>query len=88
MGGVQSIQVSFTAPNSPFYTGMEFWGSDTNDSSAATLLSTQFGAAGEVKTFTETGLGDDQTRFYFAVALGSLGRRSGFTDFVAATTDP
>ena len=88
VGGAQSIQVSFTAPNSPFYTGMEFWGSDTDDPSAATLLSTQFGAAGEAKTFTETGLGDDQTRFYFAVALGSLGRRSDFTDFVAATTDP
>ena len=87
-GGLQAITVTFTAPNSPFYAGMEFWGSDTDDSGAATLLATQFGSAGEPKTFTETGLGDDQTRFYFAVALGSLGRRSDFTASVSATTDP
>jgi hypothetical protein len=88
LGGDKSIEVTFTAPDNPFYTGMEFWGSDTDDSSAATLLNTQFGAANTPKTFTETGLGDAQTRFYFAVALGSLGRRSDFTASVTATTDP
>jgi hypothetical protein len=88
VGGANQISVSFTAPNADFYTGTQFWGSDTDDVGAAALLTTLFGAAGETKTFVETGLGTSQTRFYFARAVGTLSRASDFTASVSATTDP
>ena len=87
-GGANQIAVTFTAPNSPFYSGMQFWGSDTDDVDAASILDTLFGAAGETKTYTETGLGNNVTRYYFARAVGPQGRASDFTASVTATTDP
>jgi len=87
-GGANEITVAFTAPNSANYAGMEFWGSDTDDVSAATRLTTLFGAAGATKTFIETGLGDGVTRFYFARSVGDFGFVSAYTASVTATTDP
>jgi len=87
-GGANEIEVSFRAPNSANYVGMEIWGSDTDDVSAAARLTTLFGAAGDTKTFTETGLGEDVTRFYFARSRGDFGFVSAFTASVTATTDP
>jgi hypothetical protein len=87
-GGANEIAVSFTAPNSPYYTGMEFWGSNTDSSGAATLLTTLYGAAGTTKTHIETGLGNSVTRYYFAKSVDIFGGRSAFTASVTATTDP
>jgi hypothetical protein len=87
-GGANQISVSFTAPNSANYLGIEFWGSDTNSSGAATLLTTIYGAAGSTKTHVETGLGDSVTRYYFAKSTGDFGFTSAFTASVTATTDP
>lgn len=87
-GGANEISVSFTAPNSRNYSGMEFWGSDTDDVGDASLLTTLYGAAGSTKTYVETGLGDDVTRFYFARSVGDIGFFSGYTASVTATTDP
>ena len=87
-GGVGEIEVSFTAPASLDYVGMEIWVNTTDDAPTATLLSTRAGAAGAVETFTHTGLGADETRYYFARSIGTFGARSDFTASVTATTDP
>jgi hypothetical protein len=87
-GGANEITVSFTSPNSRNYRGMEIWGSNTDSVSAATRLTTLFGAADTVKTFTETGLGNNVPRFYFARSTGDFGFFSAYTASVTATTDP
>jgi hypothetical protein len=57
-GGAGQITVSFVAPNSVNFTGLEFWGADTDDLGAASLLGDPFfGSANAVFTLTETGLG-------------------------------
>lgn len=86
-GGENEIVVSFRAPNTQFHEGIEFWGGDVDDVDEAVLLDTLFGAANDVQTFTETGLGNNVTRFYFARAVGTQERNSNFTASVSATTD-
>src|SRR5690606_10940388 len=56
LGGNQQILVQFSSPNSAYFEGMEFWGSDTDDVEAAELLDTVYGSANLVFEYVETGL--------------------------------
>lgn len=88
VGGADQIEVSFIAPNNAAFRAIELWGSDTDSSGAAVLLSVIFGAPNTVQTFVEMGLGDETTRYYFARSQGPFGAVSAFSDSVTATTDP
>jgi hypothetical protein len=70
-GGDGEIVAQFQAPNSADFKGLEIWGSDTPDLADAGLLDGPFyGAANATYELTETGLGPEQTRWYFARSLG------------------
>ena len=88
IGGTGQIEVSFLTPNNTAFEAIEFWGSDTDDSGAATLLATIASAANTVRTLVEIDLGDDVTRYYFARSVGPFGAVSDFSASVSATTDP
>lgn len=88
IGGAGQIEVSFLTPNNVAFEEIEFWGSDTDDSGAAVLLTTIASAANTVRTIAETGLGASETRFYFARSRGPFGSVSAFSASVSATTDP
>ena len=88
-GGDGQISVSFVAPNDEAFRGIEFWGSNTDDSGAATLLAGPiFGPANSVYGYTEDSLGAGVTRFYFARAVGPFGAISAFSASASATTNP
>lgn len=87
-GGAGQIEVSFLTPNNTAFEAIEFWGSDTDDAGAATLLGDPIAsAANTVRTIIEDGLGDGVTRFYFARSRGPFGSVSAFSASVSATTD-
>ncbi|MBA86142.1 MAG: hypothetical protein CML69_15625 [Rhodobacteraceae bacterium] len=87
-GGAAQITVQFTTPNAADFRAIEFWGSDTDDALAATLLATTYSGQNQDRAHTETGLGAGVTRYYFARSLGPNGAVSAFTASVSATTDP
>ena len=87
-GGAGEITAQWTTPNNANFQAIEFWGSDTDDVTAAALLSTLASAANTVRSFTEDGLGADVTRYYWARSRGPFGSVSAFTASVSATTDP
>ena len=89
IGGVGEITVSFTGTNDAAFQGVEIWGSDTDDIEAATELfgGLILGAPNSTFQRTETALGPNVTRFYFARSVGTFGAVSAFTASVSATTD-
>ena len=87
-GGANQITVSFTAPSSRNYRGIEFWVAETDNIGAATLLTSIYDASPGVKTYIHTGLGNGVTRYYFARSAGDFGFFSAYTASVNATTDP
>lgn len=85
-GGAGQIEVEWLAPNDSDLRSVEIWGSDTNDSGAATLLMAIATAPNTLVSLTETGLGSAVTRYYFARSRGDFGNASPFTASVSATT--
>lgn len=89
VGGAGEITVTFTSPNSADFKGIEIFGMSTDDINApADFHETAYGAQNLAFEFTQTGLGANETRYYFARSIGTYGARSDFTDSVSATTDP
>ena len=89
VGGGGQIVVSFQAPNNASFEGIEFWANDADDLSTAALIEGPFfGSANATFEITESGLGDDVTRFYWTRSVGPFGSVSDFSDSVSATTDP
>ena len=87
-GGADQIVVEFTTPNDGDFRSIEIFGSDTDDSGAASLLgSAIFASQNTTVSVTETGLGTSKTRFYFARSRGDFASASAFTASVTATTD-
>lgn len=86
VAGPSEITVTFTSPNSQYFEGVEFWGSDTNDELDATLLETIYGSQNLVFEYTETGLGTPVTRYYFVRSKGRFNATSDFAAVVSATT--
>lgn len=88
-GGSGEILIEFRTPNDPDFRSIEIYGSDTDDSGAASLLgSAIFASANTTVSITETGLGATQTRYYFARSRGDYASASAYTASVSATTDP
>lgn len=87
-GGAGEIAVEWTQANAADVQAVEIWGSDTDDVSAASLLTTIFAGPNVGVSYTETGLSAAQTRYYFARATGPHGSTSAYTASVSATTDP
>jgi len=88
MGGAGQITVDWRQANAGDVRAVEVWGSDTDDVSAATLLTTVFAGPNVGVSYTETGLSAAQTRYYFARATGPYGTASAYTASVPGTTDP
>ncbi|MDF1801731.1 hypothetical protein [Thalassovita sp.] len=88
IGAGGQIIATFTTPNAADFRAIEFWGSDTDDAQAATLLATTYSGQNQERNHTETGLGPSVTRYYFARSLGPNDAVSAFTSSVSATTDP
>lgn len=87
VGGSSQIAVTFRAPNDADYRAMEIWRSNTNVSSAATLVfGPIYGAANATVTEVNTGLGSGVTRYYFARSIDRNGQPSPFSASVSATT--
>jgi hypothetical protein len=87
-GGADQIVVEFTTPNDGDFRSIEIFGSDTDDSGAASLLgSAIFTSQNTAVSITETGLGTSKTRFYFARSRGDFASASAFTASETATTD-
>ena len=88
-GGEEQISITFTAANDADFWGIEFFGSDTDDFTAATLIAGPiWGPPNSVYGFTEDDLGAEVTRYYFARAVGPFGARSAFSASASATTNP
>jgi hypothetical protein len=88
-GGANQISVTFTVANDADFWGIEFFGADTDDFAAAVLIAGPiYGPPNSVYGYTEDGLGDGVTRFYFARAVGPFGARSAPSASVSATTNP
>lgn len=86
-GAAGEITVSFRTPNDTDFRAIEFYGSDTDDIGAATIVGSQiFTAQNTTVQITETGLGTSVTRYYFARSRGEFGSASDFTASVTATT--
>lgn len=85
-GGAGEIVVSFTAPNSADYEGMEIWGADADDVGTASLLEKVYGSPNAAVELTESGLGSGVTRYYWARSLGPYSTTSAYTPSVSATT--
>lgn len=89
VGGASEITASFRTPNDPDFRAIEIWGSDTNDSGAASLIGTAiYTSQNTVVSITESSLGASVTRYYFARSRGDYASASAFTASVSATTDP
>ena len=89
IGGAGQIVVSFRAPNNAAFEGIEFWANDADDITTASLIEGPFfGSANATFEITESGLGADVTRYYWARSVGPFGSVSGFSASVNATTDP
>ena len=84
---VDSIAVTFQAPNEPAYAAMEIFVSTVDDSSGATLLfGPIYGAANSEVSRTHEGLGSSETYFYFARSRDTNGQASPFSASISATT--
>ena len=89
VGGAGEITASFRTPNDPDFRAIEFYGSDTDDSGAASLIGTAiFTSQNTIVSITEDSLGASVTRYYFARSRGDYASASAFTASVTATTDP
>ncbi|UWR30442.1 phage tail protein [Sulfitobacter sp. W002] len=89
VGGAGEITASFRTPNDPDFRAMEIWGSDSDDSGAASLIGTAiYTSQNTVVSITESSLGASMTRYYFARSRGDYASASAFTASVSATTDP
>jgi len=89
VGGAGEITVSFRTPNDPDFRAIEFYGSDTDDSGAASLIGTAiYTSQNTIVSITESTLGASVTRYYFARSRGDYASASPFTASVSATTDP
>lgn len=88
VGGTGEITASFRTPNDPDFRAIEFYGSDTDDSGAASLIGTAiFTSQNTIVSITEDSLGASVTRYYFARSRGDYASASAFTASVSATTD-
>lgn len=88
VGGAGEITASFRTPNDPDFRAIEIWGSDTDDSGAASLIGAAiYTSQNTVVSITESSLGASATRYYFARSRGDYASASAFTDSVSATTD-
>jgi hypothetical protein len=89
VGGAGEITVSFRTPNDPDFRAIEIYGSDTDDSGAASLIGTAiYTSQNTIVSINEGSLGTSVTRYYFARSRGEYASASAFTDSVSATTDP
>lgn len=89
VGGAGEITASFRTPNDSDFRAIEFFGSDTNDSGAATLIgSAIYTSQNTIVSITESSLGASVTRYYFARSRGDYASASAFTASISATTDP
>ena len=88
VGGVGEITVSFRTPNDPDFRAIEIYGSDTDDSGAASLIGTAiYTSQNTIVSINEGSLGASVTRYYFARSRGEYASASAFTASVSATTD-
>ncbi len=88
VGGADEITVSFRTPNDADFRAIEIYGSDTDDSGAASLIGTAiFTSQNTIVSITEDSLGASVTRYYFARSRGDYASASAFTASVSATTD-
>ena len=86
-GGAGEITVSFRTPNDPDFRAIEIYGSDTDDSGAASLIGTAiYTSQNTIVSITESSLGTSVTRYYFARSRGDYASASAFTASVSATT--
>jgi len=89
VGGAGEITASFRTPNDADFRAIEIYGSDTDDSGAASLIGTAiFTSQNTIVSITEDSLGASVTRYYFARSRGDYASASAFTASVSATTDP
>lgn len=89
VGGAGEITVSFRTPNDPDFRAIEIYGSDTDDSGAASLIGTAiYTSQNTIVSINEGSLGTSVTRYYFARSRGDYASASAFTASVSATTDP
>lgn len=89
VGGAGEITVSFRTPNDPDFRAIEIYGSDTDDSGAASLIGTAiYTSQNTIVSINEGSLGTSVTRYYFARSRGEYASASAFTASVSATTDP
>ena len=88
VGGDGEITVSFRTPNDPDFRAIEIYGSDTDDSGAASLIGTAiYTSQNTIVSINEGSLGASVTRYYFARSRGEYASASAFTASVSATTD-
>jgi hypothetical protein len=88
-GGVGEITITFTTPNDADFKAIEFYGADTDNGAAASLLgSAIYTSPNTLVSVTEIGLAASTTRFYFARSRGDYASASALTASVTATTDP
>jgi hypothetical protein len=88
VGGGGEITASFRTPNDADFRAIEIYGSDTDDSGAASLIGTAiFTSQNTIVSITEDSLGSSVTRYYFARSRGDYASASAFTASVTATTD-
>lgn len=86
-GGVGEITASFRTPNDADFRAIEFFGSDTDDSGAASMIgSAIYTSQNTIVSITDGGLGASVTRYYFARSRGDYASASDFTASVSATT--
>jgi hypothetical protein len=89
VGGAGEVTASFRTPNDADFKAIEFYGSDTDDSGAASLIGTAiYTSQNTIVSITEDSLGASVTRYYFARSRGDYNNASAFTASVSATTDP
>lgn len=80
-GGFKFITLNWTNPTDADLNFVEVYENTTNSSSGSTKVGVSGGS-----TFTRTGLGLDQTRYYFLKSVDYSGNASAFTTGVSATT--
>lgn len=87
-GGPNEIAVSFLTPNNVNFQSIEFWGGDVDDVTQAALIGTAAGAPNNVYMIIDTGLGDEETRYYWGRSRGPFNSVSEFSPSVTAITNP
>jgi len=80
-GGFKYITIDWTNPTDADLNFVEIYENTSNTSSGATKVGVSGGS-----TFTRTGLGLNQTRYYFLKSVDYSGNASAFTTGVSATT--